>query len=278
MASGLHTYMHDEFDNAMRRQIDELLASGKSSEALGVALQAIQLTSVEQDGNVTMDRAAALDGLGRVHFARAEYESAVSPYREAAEIVSRLCGPASYQYSIQLGTLADVYRWAGKLSLAFDAAQESLKILDQSGYRFTPGYFNALSRTAENYQLEHRFDEAVKLALRSLKLRVLLCGKDSRAFVWGLLHVAIIYIHLDRWCQAGRILRRALHLHNQVGLSDEGLRASTLEHLGIVLRHDKEYAAARQMFQQAFELLNRVDGEQHPDTRRVYRRIKELGD
>ncbi len=160
-----------------------------------------------------------------------------------------------------LGILGSNREEAGRYREAIAAAEEAYRIFGTLGDEW--GQAKALVSRGWLHSLVDEYGETVALCTRAIPL--LTDAGDRMGQAAALDSIGYAYLHLGRPREAITYFRRSIEALPGAGF--QYFEAISLEHLGDAYHATGELSAARQAWQSALAVFNRIDAPQAPDLR-----------
>jgi DNA-binding SARP family transcriptional activator/tetratricopeptide (TPR) repeat protein len=221
------------------------------------ATHQIALESARRTGDPT--------GLARTHHGLAyaltrlaRYPDAERHFRTAIELFEEI-GDQIGEGRTHLN-VAEVYERQGRHADALRASSDALEIFRATGYR--PGEAFALNAVGWYHSLLGDHEQAISSCQLALQLLEEAGDKHGQAATWDSLGHA--HQHLGRHARAVASYGRAIELWRE--LADRYNEACTFDRLGDAYHAVEDSGAARRYWEDAAEMLDRLD---HPDAGKV---------
>ncbi len=141
-------------DSAMTLRVNNLIDSSKQltgDQRLDEAMQvgeAAQKLAEEKFGKESAEYARCLFNLGKVFYAKSNYDAAILNYQEAKAIREKILGKENAEYVWNLNSLANLYREIARYKDAEPLCQEALAIQEKVFGKMTPVYALLLNNVA----------------------------------------------------------------------------------------------------------------------------------
>ena len=116
------------------------------------------------------------------------------------------------------------------------------------------------------YREQGKYDEALPLLQRALKIREKALGPDDPDTAFSLLTLSALYQAQGNYAQAVPLLQRALKIQEKAFGPDDPKVARTISWLAFVYQSQGNFAQAQPLAQQALAIREKALGPEHPDT------------
>ena len=210
------------------------------------------------------------------NYNRGDYEAALECVLSMETQITIAMGRNNAVYASCLNNLALMHKCLGNHTDAMDAYTEALhKYEDLAGkkntsYAATLANMGVLFKTMaekskgmDKLQLLERSEEALKDALA---LRVELSGPESKEAMNSQIQVASILNMRAKTEEAEKLLNETLKTARKKFGPSDTLCATVLNNLGLMKKNQKDYASAREFYEEALKIRTTALGDQHPET------------
>src|SRR3984885_7224775 len=266
------------------KQANELRESGKYTEAIPVAEEAVRMAQKTFGGNHPA-LAMSLNLLGAIYDDEGRYADAEPLFRRGLAIREKALGPDSAEVAKSLNSLAFVYYHEGRYADAEPLFKRALAIREK-----TLGPENAevavtLNMLASVYQRRGEFAKAETLFKRSLLIREKILAPDDPELARSLVSVATLYQEQGKYAEAEPLLRRSLAIREKALGPEHPDVAASLNALALVCEQQGKYAEAVPLYTRSLLIREKALGPEHPDVARslsslatLYEKLGEYSD
>ncbi len=211
------------------------------------------LSIAERSNNQSM-KAAALNNIGMILFAKGKYSEAADRFEEGISIVQQLGD--LFGVTQLLRNMGDVYRTIGNYSEALKFYTEALKIVNQlinskkNLLESLRERATLLNNIAMIYDKQGNYLEALKMYEEGLKIDEelgYLLGKATR-----LNNIGMNYYMQGNFSEAMKHYEMALKIFDQLG--DFSRKASTISNIASIYYNQKNYPEALKKFKEALKI------------------------
>ena len=263
-----------EADNLDRR-LDELLKTGKYSEAIPLAAQALHLREKEL-GPEHVGTALSLNNLGYLYLQIGDYAKAEPLFQGALKISEKALGPEHPGTARSLHNLAGLYRAMGNYAKAEPLFQRALKIWEKALGPEHPNTATTLNNLAAIYYEMGDYAKAEPLYQRALKIREKALGPEHPDTATTLNNLAALYVAMGNYAKAEPLYQRALEMWEKALGPEHPHTATSLNNLAKVYREVGNYAKAEPLYQRALKICEKALGPDRPDTAMSLNNLAEL--
>jgi CHAT domain-containing protein/Flp pilus assembly protein TadD len=124
---------------------------------------------------------------------------------------------------------------------------------------------NKLFKKAQELHRAGKYDEAISLIERTLKIREKILGPEHRDVGTALNNLAIVYRDKSDYARAEPLYQRALAVREKALGQWHPEVAATLSNLALLYSDRGEYAEAEPLYQRALGICEKTLGPEHPD-------------
>ncbi|MFP5271839.1 CHAT domain-containing tetratricopeptide repeat protein [Coleofasciculus sp.] len=110
-----------------------------------------------------------------------------------------------------------------------------------------------------------KYNEAIPLAERMLRLYQNVHGEDHLDISYSLNYLGLLYQNQGRYSEAEPFYRQALEMYKRLLGEEHPDVAASLHNLAALYDSQGRYSDAEPLFRQALQMLKRLLGEEHPD-------------
>ena len=254
-----------ELDEAktLNQKVRELYQAGKYSEALPMALRALEIRANALDPDHP-DVAASLNNLAELHRAMGDYTKAEPLYQRALRIDEKVFGPDQPPVSLALSNLASMYHDIGQYTKAEPLYQRSLRIDEKFFGPYSAAVATDCNNLAALYLDIGEYAKAESLHRRALEIREKVLSQYHPDIAESLNNLAQLYSTIGDYTKAEPLQRRALDVEEKALGFDHPRVASFLNNLAELYRIVGDYAKAEPLFLRALGIREKAFGNDHP--------------
>ena len=200
--------------------------------------------------------------LGRAHYELDDYFSAERYYRQSLEMHREHGHAVSEDSARCMGLLGLLTLWTGRTAEAEAAFCEALMLLDHlpTDQQTSRGYVLIDLAQLHTWEKEYEIAERLLHEAARQQLRNLGYCLDHLAYVF--LHLSRVYEGQERMAAANKTMDKAVRFRELHGHEDIHL-ASLLSARGGLMRRQRQWAAARESYSLALNVLRRVRPQSH---------------
>ncbi|EDX78103.1 Tetratricopeptide repeat family [Coleofasciculus chthonoplastes PCC 7420] len=123
---------------------------------------------------------------------------------------------------------------------------------------------NRLKQQVEQLYNQGKYNEAIPLAERMLRLYQSVYGEDHLDITYSLNYLGILYRNQGRYTEAEPLYRQALEMKKRLLGEEHPHVATSLNNLAYLYESQGRYTEAEPLYRQALEMYKRLLGEEHP--------------
>mgnify|MGYP000399458601 CR=1 FL=1 len=207
-----------------------------------------------------------------------DYAASEKVLREAMEILGEYYGHASEQYAACLTDLARLCIFQDKFSEAEFYIAESLELVFGLPLIEQRAYLAACINLSKLQRLQKDFDAAEKSLETAREKAYQVVGENHRMYASLLHHLGEVYWNQNRISDAERTIRDSLRIYNKMSHTESADYAMAMSLLGILFDIQGKREQAWTCQTEAFNVLNRIRPENHPNVETVKLRISALNE
>ncbi len=247
----------------LENKVKSLRAEGKYSEAIPLAMQAIQLR--EQTQVVELPGLAeSLRILGVLYLEQGEYPKAEPPLKRALSILEQVNGSNHPDVARCINNLANLYRAQWRFAEAEPLYKQALTIRQQSLGSDHPDVAKSLSNLASFYRDQGRYSEAEPLLKQALDIFNKALGPNTPEAAYTLGSLAIVYKDQGKYSEAEPLYQQSLALREKSGGLEHPDVAKGLNDLAVLYWEQGRYSEAEPLYRRALAIREKKLGMDHP--------------
>lgn len=243
----------------LNTQVSQLYGAGKYSEAIPIALRAIELAErIHGPDHSAMGQ--ALNSLADLYRAQGRFAEAEPLYLRSLTIIEKALGPAHPSIASSLSNLAELHSALGRYAEAEALFRRAVPIREKA---LGPDHVDVgalLKKLADVYQLLGRPD-ADTLNKRALGILEKALGSDDPSVFDN---VAELYASQGRYAEADVLFNRALSIRQKALGSNHPDVALSLKSLAELYRWQGRVAEVEPLYLRSLSILETVLGPDHP--------------
>lgn len=223
------------------------------------------LRQSEQLRDQPVVQALVLEGIGRIHFNRGEYETAEDVFRRVLALREAAIGPAAPATAVALRQLGDAVRRGLRYDEAEALYRRALAIHGETAGDAQPDYADVLVGLASLATLRGDLRSALSLYERVLGIRQSAFGPEHNSVAETLRLLAVTRRRLGDYPRATSLYVQALELRQRIHGRESAEAAWAMVHLA-----DQHYpynadpASAEHLYEEALRILRARLGSGHP--------------
>ncbi|HTT65943.1 MAG TPA: tetratricopeptide repeat protein [Bryobacteraceae bacterium] len=165
-----------------------------------------------------------------------------------------------------LQTMGRAYQDLGVFPEARKLLERSIALRRQAGRGDDQEMLGTMSRLADIYRFEGKYDHAVDLFRKTIEAQTRLLGARHPDTLETTNNLAVAYLAQSKHAEAERLFRRVLDLQRQTLGQDALATLRTANNLGFLYETTARFDEAEKLYSKTYEALRRLRGEQYPDT------------
>ncbi len=248
----------------LTRQMQEMVAAGRVSEALPFARRAIDLMERER-GAEDLELGNAMNTLALLHAQLGQYADAEPLYKRALSIRERVLGSEHTEVGATLHALAALYVYQGRYADAEALYRRALAIREKAWGPDNSEVATTLHNLAVLLAFEGRYGEAEPIYERALAIKEKALGPEHADVASSLYALAELYVREGRFLEAEPLYKRSLAIkekalglnHSEVGTTLYGL-AALYVYLG-------RYEEAEPLYRRTLAIKETLLGPEHTE-------------
>jgi CHAT domain-containing protein/tetratricopeptide (TPR) repeat protein len=249
----------DELD----RQVGELYQTGKYSDAVKFAVQALEL-SEKARGPEHPDTATRASNLAGLYVHTGDYGKAEPLLQRSVEIYGKALGPENQLTALSINNLAGLYAQTGHYAKAESLLRGSLETFEKALGPQHPDILPSLGYLAGFYNQMEDKAKAEPLCRRALEICEKAFGPEHPDTAGSLSNLAGIYISMGDYAKAEPLLQRSLKILEKALGREQWNTALSLNNLALLYNFMGDYATAERLAQRSVEISEKSLGPDHP--------------
>jgi CHAT domain-containing protein len=250
--------------SSLVRQVQEMAAAGRVSDALPIARQAIELMQRER-GPDDLEVGNAINMLAFLHMQLGQYAAAEPLYKQALGIRERVLGAEHAEVAATLHALAALYVHLGRYADAEALYHRALGIKERELGRDHSDVATTLHNLGVLLAVQGRYAEAEAIYKRVLAIKETTMGAEHPDVGSSLYALAELYVREGRFLAAEPLYKRSLAIketalglnHSEVGTTLYGL-AALYVYLG-------RYEEAEPLYRRTLTIKESLLGSEHSE-------------
>ncbi len=249
---------------ALQRQIGQLYQSGKHSEAMAIAQQALALGE-QRFGPDDARLGTLLNNIATLHRVQRQYAEAEPFYQRALAIQEKALGTDHATVGKAVGELAHLYSLQRRYAEAEPLFERSLAIMEKTLGPDHPDTAVTLERWAVLHDVRGRYAQAEPLYQRVLAIREKTSGADHVDVAVVLDKLASTYRVQGRYAEAEPLYKRSIAIKEKALGPDHPQLATVLNELARLHELQRQYAEAEPLYRRVLAITEKARGPDHPD-------------
>lgn len=230
--------------------------TGRYEDALPLYKKAIALEEINPRATPA-SKATTLNNFALLYKAMGRYEDALPLFMRALSIKENIFGKDTRNTAININNLAGLYVAMGLYDDAMSLYLRVLEIKNGLSHELMAVSLNNLAMLYA--KKKHRYDEALKMSMRSLDILENKIGADHPYTASSLDVLAYVYEKMGRPGDALLLLQRALKITERAHVSENPDIALRLNNLAVLYESMGLHAEALPLYRQAVRIVALVD-------------------